>query len=147
MILILIDNPLFKQGYLLIKPLNSMTFRNTKLKHQTIRYCTYRSRKFEYQLMCMSVCTYIKTLSPSLSSFCIWNRLHHLQLFPNLVLKCPYLEYWVPLWAAQYERDMDILERNQEGPGRWLMDWRERLRELGPLSWRRLRGDLINIYI
>lgn len=63
-----------------------------------------------------------------------------------------HLECWVQLWAPQYERAMDTLEKVQQGAKKVIkglehLSYEERLREPGLLSVekRRLRGDLISV--
>jgi len=73
--------------------------------------------------------------------------------FLYLALVRPHLDCCAQLWAPQYERDMDILERVQRRAmktfkGLEHLSCVDRLRELGLLSQekRRLRWHLINAY-
>jgi ribonucleases P/MRP protein subunit RPP40 len=73
------------------------------------------------------------------------------QLFTVLVR--PHLEYGNSVWHPQYKKDIELLESVQRRatrlvPGFWKMEYEERLRvmKLPTLAFRRLRGDLIEVY-
>lgn len=64
-----------------------------------------------------------------------------------------YLECWLQLWSSQYERDIDIMEKVQQGTKR-IMKGSEyapnegRMGELGlfSLGERRAQDDLTQVY-
>ena len=73
------------------------------------------------------------------------------QLFTVLVR--PHLEYGNSVWHPQYKKYIELLKSVQRGatqlvPGFLKMEYEERLRvmRLPSLAFRRLRGDLIEVY-
>jgi ribonucleases P/MRP protein subunit RPP40 len=73
------------------------------------------------------------------------------QLFTILVRT--HLEYGNSVWHPQYKKDIELLESVQHRatrlvPGFWQSEYEERLRvrKLSSLAFRRLRGDLIEVY-
>ena len=73
------------------------------------------------------------------------------RLFASIIR--PHLEYCAPVWSPSTIRDITKLEQVQRTGSRWVKGMRgkpydERLREmrLFPLTYRRMRGDLITLY-
>lgn len=71
-----------------------------------------------------------------------------LHLYSSVVR--PHLEYCLPFWALQYKADLNILKRVQQKARKMIkglehLSYEERLRELGLLDERKLRG-FINVY-
>ena len=68
------------------------------------------------------------------------------------VLVRPYLEYRIQLWAPQFKKDRELLERVQWGGSKMVRDleplpYKEMLRDLGLFSLEKAeKGDLINVY-
>ena len=64
----------------------------------------------------------------------------------------PYLEYRIQLWAPQFKKDRELLERVQWGASKMVRDleplpYKEMLRDLGLFSLEKAeKGDLINVY-
>ena len=63
------------------------------------------------------------------------------------VLGRPHLEYCIHMWSPEYRRDMDLLVCIQRRaskmiPGMDHLPYKDRLKELGYVAWRRFWGTL-----
>ena len=79
------------------------------------------------------------------------DRTTFLHLYKGLVR--PTLEYGVVVWSPQYQHDIDALEAVQRRASRMVpvlrhLDYESRLKALNlpTLTYRRLRGDIIDVY-